>query len=152
MLDRLEDVSPMSTASTRAKIRFPSPEVMARQGLEDERSQLASAADVQYHGESDTISLRMQSGIRIAIPRKLVDELAGASGATLEKELAVGVGGDVVSVPSLDVDIAVPGLLRDLLGFNIQRRGGQARSEAKAAASRANGTKGGRPPKKHAAA
>jgi hypothetical protein len=119
-----------------------------RQRLEDERSPLAGAADIQYHRDVDAISLRMRSGITITIPRGLIGELAETSEAALEKGLALGVGGDVVSVPSLDVDIAVSGLLRDLLGLNIQRRGGQARSEAKATASRTNGAKGGRPRKK----
>jgi hypothetical protein len=142
----------MSTTTTRAKIIIPPPELRAeRQRVEDERSRLASASGVQYQADTDLLVLDMRSGITITLPRRLVDELADAPQATLKKELALHVGGDALSVPSLDVDIAVAGLLRDLLGFNIQRKGGQARSDAKAAASRANGAKGGRPHKTHAA-
>jgi hypothetical protein len=142
----------MSTTATRAKITIPSPEVRAeRQRFEDERSRLASASSVRYQADADVIALEMRSGITITIPRPLIDELTNAPQAILKKELTLRVGGDAISVSSLDVDIAVSGLLRDLLGFNIQRIGGQARSDVKAAASRANGAKGGRPHKKHAA-
>jgi len=42
--------------------------------------------------------------------------------------------GNILALPPLNVDIAVSGLLRDLLG--LQRMGGLARSEAKAAAKK----------------
>lgn len=143
----------MSVTATRAKIRLPSPETIAeRQRLEDECFHLANAASVQYKRETDEIDLRMRSGITLRIPRRLIKELTNASETRFQHELVLGIGGDAISVPSLDVDIAVSGLLRDLLGLNIQRLGGQARSQAKAAASRANGSKGGRPHKKHKAA
>jgi hypothetical protein len=141
----------MST-TTGAKVRIPSPEIRAeRQRLEDERSRFASASGVRYQVDTDLIVLEMRSGLTVTIPRRLIDELADVPQALLKKELALRVGGDAVSVPSLNVDIAVSGLLRDLLGFNIQRMGGQARSDAKATASRVNGAKGGRPHKTHAA-
>jgi hypothetical protein len=89
--------------------------------------------------------MQMLSGIEHIIPRRLIDELAEIPAATLAKELTLGIGGDVISVPSYDVDIAVAGLLRDLDGSNIQRLGGRTRTEAKATAARENGRKGGRP-------
>ena len=142
----------MSTTTTCAKIIIPPPELCAeRQRAEDERSFLTSASGVQYQADTDAIVLDMRSGITITLPRRLIDELARAPQTTLKSELALRVGGDALSVPSLDVDIAITGLLRDLLGFNIQRKGGQARSDVKAAAARANGAKGGRPHKKDAA-
>jgi len=142
----------MSTTTTGAKIIIPPPELCAeRQCAEDERSFLTSASGVQYQADTDAIVLDMRSGITITLPRRLIDELARAPQTTLKSELALRVGGDALSVPSLDVDIAITGLLRDLLGFNIQRKGGQARSDVKAAAARANGAKGGRPHKKDAA-
>lgn len=55
---------------------------------------------------------------------------------------------------SLDVDFTVPGLLAGMFGTQswMARQGGQARSDAKAAAARANGRKGGRPKKQATAA
>ena len=142
----------MSPVTARARIKTPAPEVIAeRQRLENERSHLASASSVRYCADADLLVLIMRSGVTIAVPRRLIDELADAPKEILEKELVLDIGGDALALPPLDVDIAVSGLLRDLLGFNIQRLGGLARSEAKAAASRANGTKGGRPNRRRAA-
>ncbi len=88
----------------------------------------------------------MLSGFEVVIPRSLIEELAGVPRSVLAKELALGIGGEAISIPSRDIDIAVAGLLRDLVGANIQRIGGRSTSAAKAAAARANGLKGGRPP------
>jgi hypothetical protein len=58
--------------------------------------------------------------------------------------------------PKLDADLYLPALLEGLLGSKrwmaarLGKHGGQARSAAKAAASRENGKRGGRP-RKHAA-
>ena len=127
------------------KIKIPTPEVLAeRQRLEDERSYLASASEVRYQPDVAAIELLMQSGAAVQIPLKLIDELAGATPEAL-REVSLAVGGDAISVPSMDVDIAIPGLIRDVFGLNFQRLGGLAKSAAKAAAARANGAKGGRP-------
>ena len=52
---------------------------------------------------------------------------------------------------SRDVDCTIAGLMRGIFGtahfMEAQRKGGQTRSKAKIAASRANGSKGGRPRK-----
>lgn len=116
-----------------------------RQSGEDERAYLTDAVVVKYVRDGDFLLLQMQSGVVVQIPRRLIDELATVSAETLEAALTVGTVGEVISARSLDVDIWIPGLLRDLFGFNIQRMGGLAKSEAKAQAARANGAKGGRP-------
>lgn len=136
----------MSAAATRARIKTAPVQVAAaRQRFEDERAQLSTASSVRYAAKADSVVVQMASGLQVVIPRRSIDELAGVPGSVLGKELTVTVGGDAISVPSADVDIAVAGLLRDLLGFDIQRAGGRARTEAKAAAARTNGAKGGRP-------
>lgn len=50
---------------------------------------------------------------------------------------------------ALDVDLSLPGLMAGVFGTKtwMARRAGRATSAAKAAASRANGAKGGRPRK-----
>jgi hypothetical protein len=136
----------MSATATRVKIKVPSAaEVAARQQREDERANLVSASKVRYSAGSDSIRLHMLSGFEVIIPRRLIEELDEVPRSVLSKELTLGIGGDAISVPSYDIDIAVAGLLRDLVGSNIQRIGGRARTAAKAAAARANGRKGGRP-------
>jgi hypothetical protein len=136
----------MSAAKTAVRIKAPSADLVAeRQRREDERARLFSAFAIRYSVRTDKVTIQMVSGIEHIIPRRLISELAEIPATTLAKELTLGVGGDVISVPSYDVDIAVAGLLRDLDGFNIQRLGGRARTLAKAAAARENGRKGGRP-------
>jgi hypothetical protein len=142
----------MTAGKTRVRIKTPSADVVAeRQRLEDERARVFSASSIRYSIRTDKVTMQMRSGIEHIIPRHLIDELVHVPAATLAKELTLGIGGDVISVPSYDIDIAVAGLLRDLDGFNIQRLGGRSRTGAKVAAARENGRKGGRPRRRAAA-
>jgi hypothetical protein len=148
LLGGLEKALPMSGSATRVKIKTTPPELRAaRQLLEGQRASLTSAKRAVYHHEDDTVELVLRSGVVVQIPRRLVRELANAPEAVLRDELTAAVGGEAISVNSLDADISVYGLLRDVLGLNIQRIGGLARTKAKASAARANGAKGGRPRK-----
>ena len=70
----------------------------------------------------------MQSGVRVQIPLRLIDELADVPADVLRDALSLAIGGDAISVRSLDVDIAIPRLLRDIVGLDFQRRGGRAKS------------------------
>ena len=136
----------MSATKTPVRIKAPSAQTIAqRQRDENERARLFSASAVRYSIRTDKVTIQMLSGITHIVPRRLIDELAEIPAADLAKELTLGTGGDVISVPSYDVDISVAGLLRDLDGSNIQRLGGRSRTAAKAAAARKNGRKGGRP-------
>jgi hypothetical protein len=88
----------------------------------------------------------------MAIPRKAVPGLERASAAKMET-IVVSPAGDALSWPSLDVDVYVPGLVEHAFGSRLfaaatGRRGGRRRSKAKAAAAKANGSKGGRPRKR----
>jgi hypothetical protein len=145
MLDDLERVQPVT--SRAVKINIPASDVLGeRNRVEGERAYLASAIDVTYRGQDESIELQMQSGVRVQIPLRLIDELADVPAGMLHDGLGLAVAGDAISVRSLDVDIAIPGLLRDIFGLDFQRLGGRAKTAAKAAASRENGKKGGRPP------
>lgn len=108
----------------------------------------------EYERKPDLISLYLNDGIRVSIPRTRLQGLEGAEpGKVAEIEiLGRGTG---LHWPLLDVDHYVPGLLNRVFGTSrwmaeLGRRGGSANTKAKAAAARANGKKGGRP-KRHVA-
>jgi hypothetical protein len=102
----------------------------------------------RYLRAHDFLELTLRQGTVLSIPRAQISELADADPLELRK-IEIQPGGDGLSVPRLDVDIRVPGLLIDLMGplfaKGIGRRSRGATSETKAAASRVNGKRGGRP-------
>lgn len=98
------------------------------------------------------IVVRLSNGVVVSIPPSLIQ---GLSRATPEQLAKVEVHGSGYGLhwPSLDVDVSIPGLMTGIVGTAayMARRAGKAKSKAKAAAARKNGTKGGRPRKAKAA-
>jgi|HubBroStandDraft_1064217.scaffolds.fasta_scaffold214958_2 hypothetical protein len=92
---------------------------------------------------------------RLVLP---IEDLQGLGKATHEQIqnyelLGRGTG---ISFPDLDVDLYVPALIEGVYGnrrwmAQLGKKGGRAKSEAKRTAARANGAKGGRPPRTAAA-
>ena len=78
--------------------------------------------------------------------------LEGAQPSHL-REIEISPSGFGIHFPAVDADLYVPGLLEGFLGSKkwmasrLGQIGGQSRSRAKKAASRANGKLGGRPRK-----
>jgi len=104
---------------------------------------------VQYESKEDLVSLYFSDGLKVSIPRKQLQGLEGANHSQLSKIEIVG-NRTGLHWPLLDVDHYVLGLLGHRFGTKrwmneIGRRGGLAKSEAKAKAARRNGLKGGRP-------
>ena len=108
----------------------------------------------EYERKPDLVSLYLNDGIRVSIPRTKLQGLERAEPAKVAEIEVLG-HGTGLHWPLLDVDHYVPGLLNRVFGTSrwmaeLGRRGGSANTKAKAAAARANGKKGGRP-KRHVA-
>jgi hypothetical protein len=108
------------------------------------------AQSVHYDAERDRVIVRLTSGVEIGFAPRDAEGLQQAAAddlRTVEVD-ALGLG---IHFPALDADFYVPALLEGVLGSKrwmaarLGAAGGQVRSAAKAAASRANGKRGGRP-------
>ena len=116
---------------------------------EEERAQTPTPSAVRFDAQTGRLIVEFGNGAALLIPARALQGLEDASDAELsEVELAGETG---LHWPKRDVDFTIAGLMRGVFGtvrfMDAQRKGGQSRSAAKAAASRANGAKGGRPRK-----
>ena len=143
----------MASASVASKDR----ERFARaRELGQLRSQDPSAiVGARYDPRRDAVDLSFASGGTITIPRELIPGLEEATPQVLAC-VNVSPAGDSISWRSLDIDVYVPGLIERAFGSRLfaastGRQGGRRRSKSKAAAARANGTRGGRPRKRFTA-
>lgn len=125
---------------------FEAAEARGRAVLETEmRAQAA-----RYDRESGRVVIDLVNGCIYAFPVHLVQDLQGAGADDLAHIEVDGLGFDL-HWPALDIDLYVPALVAGIFGTRewmtkeLARRAGQAKSPAKAAAARANGSKGGRP-------
>lgn len=107
------------------------------------------AKAVSFDKRSDRLVIDLIDGTTIAIPRHRLQGLRDAApGDIAEVELMpFGLG---LHWEKLDVDFTVTGLVSRIFGTKawmseLGRKGGSVSSDAKAAAARANGKKGGRP-------
>ena len=130
-----------------AKVRFPTDAEIAAARERGRREHQFDGRRLTYRPALDILEIELFNGLRVSIPRCMIDEIADLP-VSVAKEMRLGVQGEAIEIRSLDIDISVPGLLRDLVGANISSLGGQAKSPAKAAAARANGQLGGRPRKR----
>lgn len=106
------------------------------------------AAAARYDRASSRVIVDLENGCTFAFPPRLAQKLEGASDDQLAAIAILG-NGYGLHWEELDVDLSLPGLMAGIFGTKawMARRAGQATSLAKAAASRANGAKGGRPRK-----
>lgn len=116
------------------------------------RQSTPQALSARYDRRIGRIVIALSSGIEVALRPQSVQGLEQASVDAL-REMEISPSGLGIHFPQLDADIYLPALLDGYLGSRTWRaaalgqRGGQARSEAKAAAARENGRLGGRPRK-----
>jgi len=109
------------------------------------------AVAVAYRAGDDMVAITLATGVELAIPRRLLQGLDGATPAQIAGVEILGPG-DSLHWEALDVDHYVPSLIEGVFGnrrwmSEIGKRGGAARTPAKSAAARANGRQGGRPRK-----
>jgi hypothetical protein len=114
------------------------------------------AASARYDDAGKRVLVELTSGFLFGIPLAQLPEIASAPRSSLAAVEVIGAG-NILHWESLDADYSVPALLVSAMGSvraakEFARMGGRARTDAKAAASRANGKKGGRPRKERPAA
>jgi Protein of unknown function (DUF2442) len=120
--------------------------------LRDARAREAErprAIAAHYRRSSDKFVVAFASGATLEIPRKTLQGLESVTPAQAAKVELDEVGSGL-HWPALDVDHYIPGILAGIYGTHdwmstLGRKGGVVRGDAKAAAARVNGRKGGRP-------
>jgi len=120
-------------------------------GHEERNIRVISAT---YRAKGDHVVLGPSSGVEVAIPRVLLQGLEGAKPKEL-RQIEIEGPGTGLHWPAVGIDPYVPALLAGVFGTRrwmseLGKKGGRARSSAKAAASRRNGRLGGRPRKRAA--
>jgi Protein of unknown function (DUF2442) len=121
-------------------------EARGRKMLETEPRAIAAHYDVA----AGRVVVDLANGCAYAFPARSIQDLHGASGEDLAKIEVDGAGFNL-RWPSLDVDLYVPALVSGVFGNRawmsreLARLAGRTKSPKKAAASRSNGAKGGRP-------
>lgn len=120
----------------------------AERGKEAERTE-ARASRVYYDGNQRRLIIELRNRVLLGIPVSKIQGLANAEPNEIAK-VQLEPAGDAVRWDNLDLDFSIPGLVARVLGTNawmaeLGRKGGSVQSEAKAAAARANGLRGGRP-------
>ncbi|MBZ5509134.1 MAG: DUF2442 domain-containing protein [Acidobacteriia bacterium] len=110
------------------------------------------AVSAHYDRRSGRIVINLSSKLTLSLSPQDAQGFENARPSQLE-EIEITPSGFGIHFPKLDADLYVPGLLEGLLGSRkwmasrLGQTGGQSRSAAKKAASRANGKLGGRPKK-----
>lgn len=143
-------------SKTKARVVTTDAEIDAAIALANLREPYRpKAVAATYRAMDDVFAIKLATGVELAIPRTL---LQGLGNATPEQAAEVEIWGPGSSLhwKSLDVDHYVPSLIEGVFGnrrwmSELGKRGGAARTEAKARAARKNGRKGGRP-RKHTTA
>ena len=123
----------------------------ARDRAHELKNHVPPATGASYNPDTGLVCIQLANGIVIGIPAVQVQGLETASIASLSA-IRISPSGYGIHFPELDVDLYLPALIEGIFGTKAWmaergRKGGQATSEAKKTAARANGKLGGRPKK-----
>lgn len=124
----------------------------ANQRMQETRQRGPVAVTARYDCRLKRVFVTLQSGLALAFRPADVEGLEHASIEQLG-EIEISPSGLGLHFPAVDADVYIPGLVAGAFGScawmaaKIGTTGGQVRTPAKIAASRANGAKGGRPRK-----
>lgn len=130
---------------------FEAAEVRGREMAKSEPRAVAA----RYDRETGRVAVELANGCAYIFPARLAQELQGADDEALSGVVVDGAGFNL-HWPAIDADLYVPALIAGVFGTRNwmarewARMAGRATTPAKAAASRANGAKGGRPRRKRA--
>ncbi len=109
------------------------------------------ARTVRFDRANARVVVELSSGVVFAFPVRAIRALRRATPSELAK-VALSASGSGLRWEALDVDLSVAGLLLSAVDpaervRHLAAEAGRATSDAKTAAARVNGTKGGRPRK-----
>jgi len=113
----------------------------------------ARVVGARYDRRAARVIVRLDTGLELVFPPDLAEGLAGAAPADLAA-IEISPAGLGLHWPRLDADLYLPALLAGVFGSRrwmasrLGAAGGRVHSAAKAASARANGRKGGRPPRR----
>jgi hypothetical protein len=107
------------------------------------------AASARYDAGRRRVVIELKTGYAVEVPIGELKEVASATASELATVEVLGAG-NVLHWGSLDADYSIPALILRAVGTTLAakefaRIGGRVKSDAKAAAARLNGKKGGRP-------
>ena len=126
-------------------------EAANRRGRE-KKAQFPAAVAVHYDRRTSRIVISLESSLQISFAPRDVQGLEQARPEDLA-DAEISPSGLGVHFPRIDADLYIPALLEGFLGSQrwmasqMGKVGGQASTDAKAAAARQNGKLGGRPRK-----
>lgn len=104
--------------------------VAAEDRMRDTMARTPRAVGVRYDRWRSRIVIRLDSGIDLGLPKRLVEGLADASDADLA-EIEISPTGLGLHWPRLDADVYVPGLLEGALGSRSWMASGSAGQRVK---------------------
>lgn len=116
------------------------------------RAKYPAAHSARFDAKARKVVISLANGVDLSFPPAIAQGLERATASQLS-EIEVTAAGTGVHFPKLDADLYVPGLIegatgsRQWMAARLGAQGGRARTPQKAAASRANGKRGGRPKK-----
>ncbi len=124
----------------------------AERAMQDTMDTGPRATAARYDRRRNRIVVSLNNGLELAFPPNLAEGLDMAPLSDLA-EIEISPTGLGLHWPALDADLYLPALMSGIFGSPrwmaglMGRKGGRARTDAKTAAARANGLRGGRPRK-----